>query len=89
FKNKTLDLIITDLMLEPDKPLKDPALSGIEFIKRIKSDETFKEIKVLVYSARSDDFLKNDLCPYIEKYCTKNMEDSELKQTITNILTAN
>ncbi|KPA11992.1 hypothetical protein MHK_007799, partial [Candidatus Magnetomorum sp. HK-1] len=33
FKNKTLDLIITDLMLEPDKPLKDPALSGIEFIK--------------------------------------------------------
>jgi len=83
------DLIITDLMLEPDKQIEEPAQTGIDFIQNIKSNETFKNTKIMVFSARSDDFLKKELSPYVVKYCTKDMTDSEFQQTIKALLTGN
>ena len=81
------DLIISDLMLETGEEFEDPTESGVNLIKTIKKQDHYKDIKILVYSARGDDFLKNELTPYIVGYCTKRIADSEFKQQIINCLT--
>jgi len=85
--NEIPDLIISDLMLETGEKVEDPTESGVSLIKTIKKEDHYKNIKILVYSARGDDFLKNDLAPYIVGYCTKSMADSEFKLNIINCLT--
>ena len=81
------DLIISDLMLETGEEVEDPTESGVNLIKTIKNQDHYKDIKILVYSARLDDFLKKELAPYIVGYCTKRMADSEFKLKIINCLT--
>ena len=85
--NEIPDLIISDLMLETGEEVEDPTESGVNLIKTIKKQDLYKDIKILVYSARGDDFLKKELAPYIVGYCTKRMADSEFKLKIINCLT--
>jgi len=70
-KNVTVDLILMDLMM--------PIMDGITAIKTIKSDEAFKEIPIIVISAKAMPKDKeNCLDAGADDYLTKPLQDNTL-----------
>ena len=74
------DLLIADLMLEDDWNERP----GVEFIKNARKE--YPELKIMVLSARSDKFLRDELKDYVVHYETKSFRPSIFKKNIVKIL---
>ncbi len=73
------DLILLDWML--------PGMSGIEFAKRIRSDERSRQVPVIMLTARSDEHDKiNGLENGADDYITKPFSPRELQARIKAVL---
>jgi signal transduction histidine kinase/DNA-binding response OmpR family regulator/ligand-binding sensor domain-containing protein len=77
--SNNVNIIISDIMM--------PEVSGLEFCERLKADQRFSHIPVILLSALSDkkDILKG-LQIGADDYITKPFETVFLKQRIDNIL---
>lgn len=79
-KKSLPDLLIADLMLEDDWNERP----GVEFIKNARKE--YPELKIMVLSARSDKFLRDELKDYVVHYETKSFRPSIFKKNIVKIL---
>lgn len=75
------DLVITDLTM--------PNIDGFEFIEKIKNDEMYMDIPLVIMSSVSKQDASKKLSPYnIEYYVSKdNFNQTEFSQQIKTILT--
>lgn len=75
------DLIITDLTM--------PKIDGYEFIERLKNDEMYMDIPIIVVSSMPEKVARNKLnTSYIDYYITKdNFDQKELANQVKKILT--
>ncbi len=75
------DLIITDLTM--------PKIDGYEFIERLKNDEMYMDIPIIVVSSMPEKVARNKLnTSYIDYYITKdNFDQNELANQVKKILT--
>ena len=75
------DLIITDLTM--------PKIDGYEFIERLKNDEMYMDIPIIVVSSMPEKGARNKLnTSYIDYYITKdNFDQNELANQVKKILT--
>lgn len=72
------DLIISDLMM--------PEMDGTEFVKKVKSDERFEHIPVVILSAKSQVESRVDLYETgADNYITKPFDISELNAVVKNL----
>ncbi|WP_422361112.1 response regulator [Reichenbachiella sp.] len=79
-ENETIDLIITDLMM--------PWLDGFELLERLKEDEKFRKIPVLVLSARTSEEDKTKvLSQGVNDFLCKPFKPQELLLRVENLLT--
>jgi signal transduction histidine kinase/DNA-binding response OmpR family regulator/ligand-binding sensor domain-containing protein len=78
-QSEKVDVIITDIMM--------PEVSGLELCEKIKSNDSYSHIPVVLLSALSD---KNDIIKGLkigaDDYITKPFDSNELKQRVKNIL---
>jgi DNA-binding NarL/FixJ family response regulator len=80
FKQHKPDLFICDLMLYDESD----AGPGVELIEEIH--KKYPSVKIMVFSARSDDSLKERLKDKTAYYATKNIRDSELKSIVISLV---
>ena len=75
------DLIITDLTM--------PKIDGYEFIERLKNDEMYMDIPIIVMSSLQENKAKKKLSQYnIEYYISKdNFNQNDLAQQVKRIIT--
>ena len=78
-KDKWIDIVITDYNM--------PVMDGMEFIKELKKDDTFKDTPVVIVStegsqSKIDEFMKQGAAGYI----TKPFTPETLRNTIIDIL---
>ena len=78
-KDKWIDIVITDYNM--------PVMDGMEFIKELKKDDTFKETPVVIVStegsqSKIDEFIEQGAAGYITKPFTPEI----LRDTIIDIL---
>ncbi|MCK5541192.1 MAG: response regulator [Desulfobacterales bacterium] len=78
-KGKWIDIVITDYNM--------PVMDGLEFIKELKKDDTFKETPVVIVSTEAsqskiDEFIKKGATGYI----TKPFTPETIRDTIIDIL---
>ena len=75
------DLIITDLTM--------PKIDGYEFIERLKNDEMYMDIPIIVMSSMQENKAKKKLSQYnIEYYISKdNFNQNDLAQQVKRIIT--
>ena len=78
-KDKWIDIVITDYNM--------PVMDGMEFIKKLKKDDTFKETPVVIVStegsqSKIDEFIEQGAAGYITKPFTPEI----LRDTIIDIL---
>lgn len=75
------DLIITDLTM--------PKIDGYEFIERLKNDEMYADIPIVVISSLAENVAKKRLSPFnIEYYVSKdNFNQVEFLQQVKRIIT--
>ncbi len=78
-KNKSIDLIVTDLMM--------PWMDGFELIAALNENEELKKIPLLVVSARiSEDTKEKVLNLGVNEYLQKPFQKNELRLRIENLL---
>ena len=78
-RNALPDLILLDWML--------PGMSGIEYARRLKSDQTTKSIPIIMLTARSDEYDKvRGLEVGADDYVTKPFSPRELNARIKAVL---
>ena len=77
------DILIVDLMLENDNDPKP----GVEFINRLRANEKFKNLIVIVLTATTKASPKNELeeAGLVEGYYNKTFRPSKWKNEIKNI----
>ena len=75
------DLIITDITM--------PKIDGYEFIERLKTDEMYSDIPIIVMSSLSEQTAKKRLSQFkIEYYIQKdNFNQIEFSQQVKKVLT--
>lgn len=79
-ETESVDLIITDLMM--------PWLDGFELLERLKEDEKYRKIPVLVLSARTSEEDKTRvLSQGVNDFLCKPFKPNELLQRVENLLT--
>lgn len=79
-ESESIDLIITDLMM--------PWLDGFELLERLKEDEKYRKIPVLVLSARTSEEDKSRvLSQGVNDFLCKPFKPIELLQRVENLLT--
>jgi len=82
FKQQSYDLVITDIFL-------DGALSGMDIVQTIRSNEDNKNIPILALSAAGDDKQKLDLLRHgANDYVIKPLIQEELLMRAHNLLTS-
>lgn len=79
-KKSIPDLLIVDLMLEDNHD----ATTGADYIKQISKE--YPDLKILVLSARGDQFLRDELNEYIVGFETKIFRPSKYKEKILKIV---
>ncbi|MEP3389170.1 MAG: response regulator, partial [Reichenbachiella sp.] len=78
-ETESVDLIITDLMM--------PWLDGFELLERLKEDEKYRKIPVLVLSARTSEEDKSRvLSQGVNDFLCKPFKPNELLQRVENLL---
>lgn len=77
-KNRSIDLVITDLMM--------PKMNGFELIQQLKKDKELRKTPVLVVSARSHQSVKLDLISKGVGLIHKPFDKEELILTIQNLI---
>jgi two-component system chemotaxis sensor kinase CheA len=80
-KTEHYDLIITDLQM--------PNISGFEFVSKLKNDEMYADIPIIVMSSLPEGEAMKNLSKYnIEYYiCKESFNQEEFSAQIENILT--
>ena len=74
------DLFICDLMLYDESD----AEPGVQLIEKIH--KKYPSVKIMVFSARSDDSLKEKLKDIVVYYATKDIRDSQFKSIVIGLL---
>jgi len=72
------DLIILDIMM--------PDMNGWEVIQRLKASENWKEIPIIIITARSDDVVRKAGGFYADDFIEKPFTTNDLKRRINNLL---
>jgi CheY-like chemotaxis protein len=77
-ESKIPDLILLDIMM--------PEMNGWQVLKKLKENESLKNIPVIIISARKDKTAKNAGCFYAEEYIEKPFSINDIKESIFKIL---
>ncbi len=72
------DLIILDIMM--------PDMNGWEVIKRLKDSQRWKDIPIIIITARTDDIVKKAGEFYGDDFIEKPFLTNDLKRRIDNLL---
>jgi CheY-like chemotaxis protein len=81
-KENRPDLLIVDLMLSND----DDPRPGVEFIKLIKNQNCYKDLKIMVLTANLEKGPEKELQGLVSEYRHKNFTPSVFRQEIIDIL---
>ncbi len=79
-KNQNPDLILLDIMM--------PKMNGWETFKKLKANESWRDIPVIFITARTDDFAERAGSFLGTEYIRKPFDSEELKNKIKEILTS-
>jgi len=80
-ESKKPDLILLDIMM--------PEMSGWEVIRRLKDNENWKDIPIIIITARNDVVVENAGGFYADDLILKPFTISDLKKRIDNKLYSN
>jgi CheY-like chemotaxis protein len=72
------DLILLDIMM--------PEINGWEVIRRLKDNENWKDIPIIIITARTDDVVEKAGNFYADDFIEKPFTSNDLKKRINNIL---
>ncbi len=72
------DLILLDIMM--------PEINGWEVIRRLKDNENWKDIPIIIITARTDDVVEKAGGFYADDFIEKPFTSNDLKKRINNIL---
>lgn len=76
--NETPDLILLDIMM--------PEMNGWQLFEKIKENDNWKNIPIIILTARTDDLAKNAGNFLVEDYIEKPYTEEILKERIYRVL---
>ncbi|MBN1157351.1 response regulator transcription factor [Candidatus Woesearchaeota archaeon] len=77
-KKEGIDLVILDLMM--------PNVSGKDVFKMLKSDESTKNVKIMILTARPDALKWNPELRSCDKFMTKPFDNKELVAEVKKLI---